>query len=88
MISPSDECYVCKTKLQLEEHHVFFGSGRRKLSDQYGMVVVLCHTHHRGKKGPHLCRETDLMLKSKYQAIFEQTHTREEFQQIFGRSYL
>ena len=52
------------------------------------MVAHLCYECHEGANGVHHNRELDLELKEKYQAIFEETHSREEFRAAFGRSYL
>ena len=79
-------CIVCGRPA--EQHHIIHGTANRRLSEKYGLVVGLCPDHHRGPTGPHLCRETDLILKRQAQTDFEQTHTREEFIKIFGRSYL
>ena len=72
----------------IERHHVFFGYGVRKIADRYGMVAYLCRECHQGPEGVHNNRALDLELKEKYQAIFEETHSREEFRAAFGRSYL
>lgn len=80
------ECIICGRPA--EQHHVFFGTASRRRSESYGLVVGLCPEHHRGPQGPHLNRGLDLMLKKAAQADFEKTHKREEFIQIFGRSYL
>ena len=76
-----DTCLICGSSQGLERHHVFYGSGLRQLSEKYGMVAPLCHRCHRG-------RPLDLMLKRLFQERFEQTHTRQEFMAIFGRSWL
>lgn len=72
----------------VEEHHVFFGHGRRELSERYGLKAYLCPAHHRGPMGPHHNREFDLYLKRMYQKKFEETHSREEFMGLFHRNYL
>lgn len=82
-------CELCGSPVWIERHHVFFGAGQRQRSEQYGMVADLCHyCHNEPPKGVHHNRKTDLMVKRRYQRIFEETHTREEFMQIFGRNYL
>lgn len=82
------ECFICKTTLGIEEHHVFFGRGLRRLSEIHGMKVYLCYLHHRGPKGVHFNRDLDLYLKRIFQQRFEESHTRAEFMEIFGRNYL
>lgn len=82
-------CEICRRETYTEEHHVFFGTANRKVSDKWGMVARLCPMCHRdGALAVHRCYATDLRLKQKYQAIFELDHTREEFRKLFGRSYL
>lgn len=64
-------------------HHVF-GAANRKISTQYGMVEWLCRTCHDNIASS----AGGKLLKMAHQAKFEETHTREEFMQIFGRSWL
>ena len=83
------QCIVCRTTHNLHEHHVFFGTANRKNSEKYGFKVWLCSRHHNGSNyGVHFNRNLDLKLKRMAQAKFEETHTREEFRAIFGKSYL
>lgn len=83
------ECFLCGSTWSLENHHVFFGAKNRKMSDKYKMTVMLCPNCHRiSNESVHLNRKVDLALKSTFQSIFEETHTREEFFKAFGRSYL
>jgi hypothetical protein len=83
------KCYVCDTTQNLHKHHIYGGTGRRKLSEKYGAVVDLCYRHHNGSNsGVHFNHELDMKLKADWQAEFELAHTREEFRSIFGRSYL
>ena len=72
-----------------EEHHIFFGNPGRKNSEKYGLKVYLFPENHRGALGPHHNRAIDLHLKRLGQIAFERKlGSREEFIQIFGRSYL
>lgn len=80
-----DGCLVCGNPYT-EEHHVFFGTANRKLSEQYGMNVYLCAEHHRGIRGVHQNRELDLLIKKMAQKKFEETYTA-DFIKVFGRSY-
>lgn len=82
-----DSCAFCGSPQNLERHHVFFGA-RRKASERYGMVVTLCHNCHQGRHGPHQDRGTDLLLKRRYQRVFEAEHGHKSFMTIFGRNYL
>lgn len=83
-----EHCLLCGRPA--EWHHVFGGSGNRKLSDKYGYIVPLCPEHHRtGTFAVHRNRGTDLMIKQRAQKHFEDHNgTREEFIKIFGRSWL
>jgi ribosome-binding protein aMBF1 (putative translation factor) len=82
-------CELCGREGQTNEHHVFFGTANRKQSTKYHMVARLCpDCHQNGPRAVHRCRETDLILKRRYQAKFEEEHTREEFRKIFGKSWL
>jgi len=79
------QCVLCGGTAS-ESHHVY-GGGNRKQSEKYGFVETLCHKCHKNitdGKAP----AQDMLLKKGHQAIFEQTHTREEWLQIIGRSYL
>lgn len=79
-------CYCCSYPY-VEIHHIFHAFARNA-SDRYGYIVPLCHRCHMalhdGKED-----ELDLHLKQLAQVHFEEHHgTRDEFIQIFGRSYL
>lgn len=83
--SKEDGCLICGNPYT-EEHHVFFGTANRSLSERYGMKVYLCAEHHRGRRGAHQDRDLDLLLKKMAQKKFEETYT-EDFVSVFGRSY-
>lgn len=87
ILQEEKECYVCHTTVGLERHHIYAG-GNRSLSEKHGCWVYLCAEHHRGKTGAHQNRALDLKLREDCQRAFEKTHTREEFVEIFGKSYL
>ena len=78
------ECYICG-RHDVEKHHVIHGRNNRKHSEEYGLTVWLCREHH---EMVHKNRNTDLRLIKMAQMIFEETHSREEFRQIFGKSFL
>ena len=79
-----------------EEHHIFYGSANRALSEAYGLKVYLCSMHHQYAFGNNpdaihgnpTSSDTDLMLKRIAQRKFEEDHTREDFVKIFGKNYL
>jgi len=82
------KCYVCKTTIGIECHHVFYGTSNRKHSEKHGMKVDLCHYHHRGNGGVHFNRKLDIHLKKLFQQQFEEHHSHSEFMEVFGRNYL
>ena len=89
IVQNEKRCYVCDAYGYLEEHHIFHGTANRKKSEKHGLKVYLCYLHHRDNViGVHFNKELDLALKKKAQEIFEKQHSREEFMQEFGKSYL
>ncbi len=82
-----DSCYFCGRTDWIEYHHVFGGANRKK-STKYGFIVPLCHWCHNEPGGVHHNREKSLILKREAQRKFEKTHSREEFMEIFGKSYI
>lgn len=83
------QCIICHNN-NIEEHHVFFGTANRKLSEKYGLKVYLCPEHHRGTRGVHgkYGKILDTYLKELAQSKFEEKESREKFRQIFGISFL
>lgn len=88
-------CFLCGNRNKsgmdaLEEHHIFEGNGRRAKSEEHGLKVYLCGCtcHRLGEDSAHKNREVSLRLKRLAQKKFEETHSREEFRQEFGKSYL
>ena len=79
------ECYICGTTYGLDEHHVIHGTSNRAQSEKNGLKVWLCRDHH---NMVHMNRAEDLKLIKMAQRKFEETHSREEFREIFGKSYL
>lgn len=88
IISNKKVCFVCGNP-QVEEHHIFFGNPRRKISEKYGLKVWLCTQHHRGTNGVHgkQGHELDLKLKQIAQEKYERKHTREDFIKLMGKNY-
>ena len=62
IIQKKKRCYVCRSPY-VEQHHVFYGTANRKLSDKYGLTVWLCHEHHTGATGVHFNPKLDDKLK-------------------------
>lgn len=85
------ECYITRSRDELEEHHIYYGAtGMREISERNGFKVWLARPLHTGYlTGIHGGNHSlDLRLKEDCQREYEKTHTREEFVQIIGRSYL
>lgn len=87
-------CFLCgRTETaynRLEVHHIFPGANR-KLSEKYGLTVLLCHEcHNEPPDGVHFNADTMLEVKKYGQrkAMIEQGWTQDEFREIFGKSYL
>lgn len=91
-------CYLCimlhgdnSIKDVLQEHHVIYGSGKRKLSEKYGLKVYLCFFHHEydgGKEAVHRNTEISEMLKQEAQRTFEKEYPELNFREIFGKNYI
>ena len=84
-----DYCYICGSPY-VEIHHCIPGTANRSNSDKYGLVVPLCRKHHTG--GPDSAhRNPDVGRRFKeigQEAFEEKVGTREEFIEIFGKSWL
>ena len=89
ILQDKKQCIICHNN-NVEEHHVFYGTANRKLSEKYGLKVYLCYEHHRGTRGVHGRdgEKLDTYLKEFAQSRFEKKESREKFRQIFGNSYL
>lgn len=81
-------CYFCGRVTGLSAHHVFAGVANRKISEDYGLWVYLCHECHTGRIGAQYNKKRNLELKQAAQAAFEQEHTRKEWMQIIRKNYL
>lgn len=93
--STKGTCYLCN-KLYgdsrykyTELHHIMFGGGKRKDSEELGLTVDLCRMHHReGEEAVHNSAEIREFLCREAQRAFEQTHTREEWTERGFKNYL
>lgn len=78
-----EHCYICgRVKKQI--HEIYKGRNRQK-SMKNGFCIPICEECHRKT-------ETDVSFLDKYrqecQKKYEETHTREDFLKIIGKSYL
>lgn len=88
------ECWLCGANGgfdPLDRHHIFGGSRRRK-SEQYGLVVDLCHMscHIFGPEAVHRNKDTmqELHRYGQLKSMEEQGWTVEDFVREFGKNYL
>lgn len=97
-IIPQEEgtCWLCcregnyqtYPKGARHEHHIFYGTANRKLSERFGLKVWLCPKHHEGSEGVHGNTDIDHMLKIHAQRIFEEKYSHSLFTEVFGKSWL
>lgn len=85
LLSPKKECYITGSMVNLDKHHIYYGS-RRKASDQWGCWVWLRHDVHMDlhQRDPEL----DQQIKEQCQRAFEKVYGHEKFMEVFGKSYL
>jgi len=85
------KCIECGKK-PIQKHEIFYGTGKRKKSIQYGLVIPLCEEiHHNGNAiGIHKDKELDTKWKIIGQKAFMQHYnkTTDEFREIFGKNYI
>lgn len=82
IIQDEKNCFLCGSPYA-EEHHVFYGTANRKLSEQYGLKVWLCPTHHRHSKfGVHFNKKLDEELKAIAEKRFKETY-KLNFERLF-----
>ena len=82
------QCYLCGRETMLERHHVMSGTANRKLSEQYGLWVWLCHDCHTGTDGAQYDRDKNFQLKAEAQMVFEEIHGHGKWMLVFRRNYL
>lgn len=84
------KCYVCGAVHNLHCHHIYMGANR-KASESNGFKVYLCGYHHnQSDNGVHgkYGHDLDTALKQACQRRYEESHTRQDFIALIGRSYL
>ena len=90
IIQTKKKCFICSSQTNIHDHHIYFGTARRKISEANGFKVWLCLQHHEGTFGVHGSKgyELDRYLKKVCQKEYEKNHSREEFIKLIGRNYL
>lgn len=74
-------CWVCRSPY-VEEHHVFYGTANRTLSERYGLKCYLCAEHHRGRTGVHHNKQLDNKLKELAERKFKEVYPY-DFRRLF-----
>lgn len=75
------KCDYCHKYFDKLDPHEVYGGSNRKRSIKNKFVALLCRNCHDNNE---ILKE----LKKKYQKEYEKTHTREEFINLIGKSYL
>lgn len=88
ILQTEKECFVCQNTLNLELHHCIHGTANRRLSDQYGLTIWLCHEHHTGRYGVHFNKDLDDEIKKMAQLGFELEYGHKKWMSIFGKNYV
>ena len=89
ILQDEKECYLSRRTDGLHKHHIYFGTGLRKISEDNGFWVWRSpEWHNMSGSGVHFNRALDLKLKRECQRKYEETHTREEFIQRVRSNYL
>lgn len=90
IIQTKKQCFICFKQTGLHDHHIYFGTANRKISEKNGFKVWLCYDHHEGTNGVHGMKghKLDLFLKQTCQKKYEETHTRDDFIKLIGRNYI
>ena len=93
-IGPDNECFLCGQNGNgdpLDRHHIF-GGANRKLSEEDGLCVMLCHNkcHLHGHNSVHQNADTMLRLHKIGQryAMVTKFWTAGYFRQRYGKNYL
>ena len=73
----------------LECHHIMAGVANKKLSEKYGLTIMLCNKHHTDpKEGVQYNPELNKSVKRLAQIAFEARHSHDEWMQVFRKNYL
>lgn len=83
-----DRCFVCGSRRDLELHHIMHGTANRRLSTQWGLVCMLCHTHHTGRLGVHYDPILNERLQKEAQKAFESRYGHTRWMVTFRKNYL
>lgn len=89
IIQDAKESFISGRTDNIEEHHIFYGAGRRELSEKYGLKVYLAHDeHNEPPDGVHHNKARRRELERIGQMAFMERYPELDFVKIFGRNYL
>ena len=89
ILQSEKKCWITGAKEGLHKHHIYYGTGNRKVSEANGFYVwLLSDWHNMSDYGVHFNKSFDTDLKEICQREYERTHSREEFIKLIGRNYL
>lgn len=91
IIRTAKSCFFCGRETGLERHHAMHGTANRKLADQDGLTVYLCHECHRILHDTaHPGKEMDTALKqaAEYAWIKHYGKTIDDFRARYGKNFL
>lgn len=81
------QCYLCGRQYGLEVHHVMSGVANRRLSEKFGLTVLLCASCHRGTDGAQYGKENNLKLRQEAQEAFEKIYSHKLWMETFRKNY-
>lgn len=86
VMQSNKRCFICGKRTDLSVHHALHGTANRKLADKYGLTVYLCRECHMNLHDKGLYdKELQQFAQRKWEANYG---SREEFRQLFGKSWL
>lgn len=83
--SAQSVCSECNRYTTVQWHHMIHGKNRRKYSDFFMLVALLCPECHAKL---HSDAKMDLEYKQRAQQRFNENYPDLDFVDIFGRNYL
>ena len=92
-------CFMCGRYGPTEVHHIFGGVANRKLSEEDGLYVYLCHScHNEPPDGVHFNKRNMQRLRAAGQSRWEMVkiiqngmtdeEARQAFMERYGKNYL
>ena len=52
------KCFFCSNQ-DATFHHIFEGTGKRRICEEYHLVIPLCWEHHTGARGYHYLKSRE-----------------------------